>query len=188
MGPVDWTLQITRDVFAINDEARNQRKKYRNGERKKWTQNVRRKQYFVCVTIFRVRAHNVNVMNFLISILTIYLSIFFMSMLFQSGFLVSTQMHEFTENTILFGMLLPLSSSIVTIVYLHFFFQSLRWKLDVFQLSNLRINSFLVWKKKKQMLQNYWKIDFFFLSLPGKFLSCRMRTGCKHFFRGCKHL
>lgn len=52
------------------------------GQEKKWMQNVRRKQYFARATIFRVnRAHNENVMNFLISISTIYLSIFFMSLL-----------------------------------------------------------------------------------------------------------
>lgn len=74
-SPVDWTLQITRDVLGDKE----QRTIERARERKKWTLNVQRKQHFARITIFHVRAHNGNVMNFLISISTIYLSIFFMS-------------------------------------------------------------------------------------------------------------
>lgn len=72
--PVEWILQITRDAL---DKARTAKK---NKGEKKWSTNVRRKKYFVRVYHFPCeRVHNGYVMNFLISISTIYLSIFFMS-------------------------------------------------------------------------------------------------------------
>lgn len=75
-GRLNFTNHTRR---SRRQRAENHRESERERERKKWTLNVQRKQHFARITIFHVRAHNGNVMNFLISISTIYLSIFFMS-------------------------------------------------------------------------------------------------------------
>lgn len=90
----------------------------------------------VRVAIFRVRAHNGNVINFLISIPTIYFNIFFMSMLFYWPLDVSATMRDFSKVFFFaFHQVLKLSWPL----RLFCFVRCVAGKLENFQLSNLHI-------------------------------------------------
>lgn len=155
-SPVDWTLQITRDVLGDKEQRTIER-----ARAKKWTLNVQRKQHFARITIFHVRAHNGNVMNFLISISTIYLSIFFMSTV---SVLLASWCRQHRAR-ICWRTCYGLYEAPSWPLHSTFFMLSMTSEQNVFQMSNLHIISrFLHQKlserspgKKFRSYREYWK-------------------------------
>lgn len=105
--------------------------------RKKWTLDVQRKQHFVRITIFRVRAHNGNVMNFLISISTnLFKHIFHVNAIGWRWLLqysVDNKCAWICWKTYLWIVIWLLSSSFVTVANIRNFSLSLSCSFSGFQ-------------------------------------------------------